>query len=51
MYGQTIDQLSYLWLTCISHLIYPLHVREINECIDTVNKYVARKPRVYSLPA
>jgi hypothetical protein len=50
LYGKNIDQLSYLWLACISHLIYPLHVREINECIDTVNKYVARKPRVYSQP-
>lgn len=50
IYGQSMDQISYLWLICISHLIYPLHVREINECIDTVNKYVARKPRVYSQP-
>ena len=51
MYGKSIDQLSYLWLTCISHLIYPLHVREVNECMETVNKYIARKPRVYLMPA
>jgi hypothetical protein len=47
VYGTSIDQLTYLWLTCISHLIYPLHVREINECVESVNKYIARKPRVY----
>lgn len=51
IYGQNIDKLSYLWLICISHLIYTIHVREINECIDTVNKYIVRKPRIYMMPA
>lgn len=47
IYGKYLDELSYLWLACISHLIYPLQVREINECVNTVNKYIARKPRMY----
>lgn len=47
LFSRNIQPLVTIWLFCITHLLYPINIREMNTVLESINLTISMKPRVW----